>query len=245
LWRAGLNGSTSLWGGNFIGGAGTEVDLKDDLDLGRYGWFPEYEASFHMRPNWSFRYSYMRIQYKATRGPDVGNLLNIFWGNANFFALGAGVVESEWDRIINRWELVYNWFQARHAVASVFAGYSLYDDRKFLLQRAVPFPAPAMYARTRSVNMHLAHAGLSLERIIRDMGGNGTVSLNCRWSLQFLEGYFGWDGVATARVSVPMNCGRYGYLEAGWRWIVLDYDRPADKDKISMDGLTGSIGLVF
>jgi len=247
VWHAKLNGTTTLWGANTIGGAGTELDFRDNLDFDKYKCIPEYEASYHMRPNWACRYSFMRFEYKATRSAENGHPLNAFWGNANFFALvpGGGVVESQWDRIINRWELVYDWFQARHAISSVFAGYALYDDRKVLLQRAAPFPAPAVYARTRSVNMHLAHVGVSIERIIRDIGGCGTVSLNCKWSLQFLEGWFGWDGQAVARASVPMNCGRFGFMEVGWRWIVLDYDRPTDKDKISMDGLTAAAGLVF
>ncbi|MDD3472594.1 MAG: hypothetical protein PHS86_07420, partial [Syntrophaceae bacterium] len=65
------------------------------------------------------------------------------------------------------------------------------------------------------------------------------------WSVQFLDDFLGWDGQAVGRVYIPMNYGRYGYLEAGWRWIVLDRSYPANIDKTSLDGVTGAVGLIF
>jgi hypothetical protein len=93
--------------------------------------------------------------------------------------------------------------------------------------------------------MHLANAGITLERVWRDVGGGGVASLHCKWSMQFLEGWLGWDGSAVARLSVPMNCGRFGYLEAGWRWVELKRSQSTDMDRTSMDGFTGTMGLVF
>ncbi len=87
-------------------------------------------------------------------------------------------------------------------------------------------------------------AGMSIDRVIRCIG-SGTASVHCKASVQFLEGYFGWDGFATGRMTVPMDCGRFGYIEAGWRWIVLERTTPSYRDKTSMDGLMGSVGLVF
>ena len=82
--------------------------------------------------------------------------------------------------------------------------------------------------------------------MIRNLGCQGAAaSVHCKASVQFLEGFFGWDAVGTGRISVPMDCGRFGYIEAGWRWMVLERFYPTDADKTSLDGLTGSVGFVF
>ena len=36
---------------------------------------------------------------------------------------------TQWDRKIHRVELLYNWFQAPHAVSTIFGGYQLVDDK--------------------------------------------------------------------------------------------------------------------
>jgi hypothetical protein len=157
-----------------------------------------------------------------------------FFGNGVFPA-GLPIL-TKWDRLIYRWDIVYDWFQAPHAVSSIFAGYSLYDDKLAV--------SDAVGSRTRSRTFGLAFAGGSIDRVIRNVGC-GAASLHCKASVQFLEGYFGWDGIAVGRFSVPMACGRYGYVEAGWRWMALERSQPTDKDKTSLDGLTGAVGLVF
>jgi hypothetical protein len=42
-----------------------------------------------------------------------------------------------------------------------------------------------------------------------------------------------------------MNCGRYGYLEGGYRWYVLETSQPTDYEKLSLGGPTAGIGLIF
>jgi len=157
-----------------------------------------------------------------------------YFGNA-LYAANLPIL-TKWDRLIYRWDLVYDWFQAPHAVSSIFAGYALYDDKMSVSNVSVN--------RARSRTFGLAFAGGSIDRVIRNVGC-GAVSMHCKASVQFLEGFFGWDGYAVGRFSVPMDCGRFGYIEAGWRWIVLERTQPTDKDKTSLDGLAGAVGLVF
>jgi hypothetical protein len=239
LWYISLNSSTIVWGTNLIGGAASDfpgyaLDLHRDLGLRKHIYVPEYEMRCQVRPNWGLRFSFMPLNFRDNfipQGPFA-----FYFGN---FPYAPGVPTlTVWDRYIYRWDIVYDWFQACHAMSSIFAGYSLYDD-KLSVSNSV-FSSH----RSRSVTFGLGFAGMSIERVVRNIG-SGTVSCNCKASVQFLEGYFGWDGYAAGRLAVPMACGRFGYLEAGWRWIVLDRGNPTFTDKTSLDGLTGTVGLVF
>jgi len=230
LWYAKLNASTIVWGTNLAGNTGTQLDLNRDLDLSKYQYLAEYEARCQIRCNWGLRFSFMPLQYRDNTIPTQG----FFFGNT-FYSPGLSVL-TKWDRYIYRWDIVYDWFQAVHAVSSIFAGYALYDDKL-----AISNP---VFNRARSHTFGLAYAGGSIDRVIRNVG-SGAASMHCKASVQFLEGYFGWDGYAAARFSVPLSCGRYGYLEGGWRWIVLDMYQPTNTDKTSLDGAMGAVGLVF
>ena len=86
---------------------------------------------------------------------------------------------------------------------------------------------------------------MSVDRVISKVGDQGIASVHCRWSVQFLEGFLGWDGFAAGRIAIPYCRGQFGYLEAGWRWIVLDRHMPSNTDKTSLDGPIASVGLVF
>lgn len=230
LWYARLNSNTITFGTDLGGGPGTELDLKRDLGLSTHRYIAEYEGRCQIRPNWGIEFSFMPIQYRDNSTPQNG----FFFGNA-FYPAGDPIV-TQWDRFIYRWDVIYSWFQAPHAVSSIFAGYALYDDN---LRVGDDFQT-----RSRSRGFGLAYAGGSIERVIRNFCG-GTASCNCKGSVQFLDGYFGWDGSAAARLSVPMQGGRFGYVEAGWRWIVLERQYPTDADKTSLDGAIGTVGLVF
>ncbi len=232
LWYATLNGSTIIWGPNFFGGAGTELDLNKDLGLSKHQYIAEYEARCQFRQNWGLRFNFIPLAFKDNFVPTM----DFFFGNA-FYPAFVPIV-SRWHRNIYKWDLVYDWYNQKHAVSSIFAGYSLYDDKLEV--------SDVFQSRSRSRGFGLAYAGGSIDRVIRNLGCNGAAaSMHCKASAQFLEGYFGWDAMATGRISVPMDCGRFGYIEAGWRWMVLERFYPTDADKTSLDGLTGSVGFVF
>lgn len=230
LWYARFNSNTVIFGTDLAGGPGTELDLNRDLGLRNNQYIAEYEGRCQIRPNWGIEFSFMPIQFRDNSTPQNG----FFFGNAFYPAFVP--LLTQWDRFIYRWDVIYSWFQAPHAVSSIFAGYSLYDDKLTV--------SDTIQSRSRSKGFGLAYAGMSIERVIRDFCG-GTASCNCKASVQFLDGYFGWDGYAAGRLAVPMQGGRFGYLEAGWRWIVLERKYPTDADKISLDGATATVGLVF
>jgi hypothetical protein len=237
VWYPNLNSSTMQWGTlPPLGLSGSELDLHQDLHLRRHEYVLEAEVQCQLRPNWSARYSYMPISFKDNFTND-----RIFWFGNQLWPIGLPML-TQWDRRIQRVELVYNWFQACHAVSSVFGGYQLIDDK---LTVQCPQLAPFGVSRTRSGNYHMATAGMSVDRVVSQVGSQGIASVHCRWSVQFLEGFLGWDGFAAGRIAIPYCRGQFGYLEAGWRWIVLDRQMPSNTDKTSLDGPMASVGMVF
>lgn len=235
IWYASLNSSTVQWGTIPGGFLSTELDLVNNLGLRRHEYVGEYVAQCQFRCNWAVRYTFLPIHYRD----NFTNWTPFWYGNVLW---PFGQMLTQWDRNIHTWELVYSWFQAPHAVSSVFAGYRLVDDK---LQVSYPLLAGVGYSRIRSEDAHLATAGISVDKVITRLGGCATASMHCQWSAQFLESYFGWDGFAVGRISVPMNQGRFGYLEAGWKWLVLERSQPSNIDKTSLDGAIAAIGLVF
>lgn len=234
LWHTTLNSSTILWGTNTMGAAGTELDLHDDLKLDKHKWLAEWEGRYQLKCKWAMRYSFMLVQYGATQILDPTE--GFYFGN-QFYSPGVEVT-TRWDRLIHRFELVYDWFNSKHAVSSFFMGYNLYDDKLRLI-------SPTLNNhRTRARGFGLASAGMSLDRVVALVGGS-MASVHCRWSMQFLQGYLGWDGSAMGRISIPMGAGRFGYLETGWRWMVLKRREPINMDETSLDGIMISSGMVF
>jgi hypothetical protein len=65
LWYAEMQNSWIVWGTDGTGGAGTEIDLHDDLDLDRHKYIPEYEARYQLRPSWAIRYSFYSHKVRA------------------------------------------------------------------------------------------------------------------------------------------------------------------------------------
>lgn len=235
VWYASLNSSTVQWGTIPGGYLSTELDLVTNLGLRRHEYVGEYIARCQFRSNWGVRYTFLPLHYRD----NFTNWVPFWYGNVLW---PVGQMLTQWDRNIHTWELVYSWFQAPHAVSSVFAGYRLVDDK---LSVSYPLLAGAGYTRIRSEDAHLATAGISLDKVITRLGGCATASMHCQWSIQFLESYLGWDGYAAGRVSVPMGRGRFGYMEAGWKWLVLERSQPSNIDKTSLDGVIASAGLVF
>ena len=238
LWYAQMTSSTQLWGGGPGGFPGTELDLNEDLGLSRYQYIGEYEARCQLRCNWGIHFSFMPINYRDNSNPTI---LPFWWGNTVYPTLISTL--TQWDRNIYSWDLVYDWYHQKHAVSSVFAGYSLIDD-KLTISSVANAQAVNNLTRTRSRTLGLAYAGATLERVLRNIG-QATVSAECKGSVQFLEDYFGWNAQAVGRVYIPMNYGRWGYLEAGWKWMVLERTYPADIDKTNLNGVTGAVGLIF
>ncbi|MCL5126119.1 MAG: hypothetical protein M1511_16790, partial [Deltaproteobacteria bacterium] len=241
LWYPTLYRSDVIWGTNGTTGAPgglvtpfgvTPLSLVDNLNLDRNQYFGVYEGRCQVRPNWGLRFTFMPMMYRTNSNPTS---LFIF-GNVPYYTFVNTL--TIWNRYVYRAELVYDWFHKCNAVSSLFGGYMMIDDNLTISQVNLP------NNRSRSQLLGLYTAGASIERLIRDIG-SATVTTECRASVQFNNDYFGWDAVALGRIYMPMNCGRYGYLEGGYRWFVLETSQPTNYDKSTLAGPTAGVGLIF
>ena len=239
LWYPTLYRSDVIWGTNGTTGAPgglvtpfgvTPLSLVDNLNLDRNQYFGVYEGRCQVRPNWGLRFTFMPMMYRTNSNPTS---LFIF-GNVPYYTFVNTL--TIWNRYVYRAELVYDWFHKCNAVSSLFGGYMMIDDNLTISQ--------LITTRSRSQLLGLYTAGASIERLIRDIG-SATVTTECRASVQFNNDYFGWDAVALGRIYMPMNCGRYGYLEGGYRWFVLETSQPTNYDKSTLAGPTAGVGLIF
>ena len=80
LWYATLDHSTIVWGTNFFGGPGTELDLEKDLGLSKHQYIAEYEARCQFRQNWGLRFNFMPLAFKDNSTPTTPP--GFFFGNA-------------------------------------------------------------------------------------------------------------------------------------------------------------------
>ncbi len=242
IWYPTLSRSDVIWGTNGAGGPGgvnpfvlggsTPLSLVDSLQVDRNQYFGVYEGRCQIRSNWGLRFTFMPITYHDNSNPPY-----LFWfGNQPYAPLVNTL--TIWDRYIYRAEMVYDWFHKCNAVSSLFAGYMMIDDNLTISQFVFP------YTRSRSQLLGLYTGGASIERIIRNIG-SATVTMEARGSVQFDNDHFGWDAVGLGRIYMPMNCGRYGYLEGGYRWFVLETSQPTNYDKTTLAGPTAGIGLIF
>ncbi|MGC8659303.1 MAG: hypothetical protein ACP5U1_09535 [Desulfomonilaceae bacterium] len=236
VWYPTLYRSDVIWGTNLAGGPGgfgygwSPISLVDNLNLDRNQYFGVYEGRCQVRPNWGLRFTFMPLTYRTNTSPTYP----FYFGNWLYGTIYNTL--TIWNRYVYRAELVYDWFHKCNAVSSLFGGYMMIDDNLTISQ--------LITTRSRSQLIGLYTAGASIERLIRDIG-SATVTVEGRGSLQFNNDYFGWDAVALGRIYMPLNCGRYGYLEGGYRWFVLETSQNTNYDKSTLAGPTAGIGLIF
>ncbi|MEW6406167.1 MAG: hypothetical protein AB1649_30650, partial [Chloroflexota bacterium] len=88
-------------------------------------------------------------------------------------------------------------------------------------------------------------SGVDLKKCIRTMCNGGTLSCDSRAGISYLDGAIGLDVQAALRYSVPMNCGRWGYVRGGYRYLSINEDRDDLKTETNLQGGFVEFGLIF
>jgi len=160
VWYPTLYRADVIWGTNMAAGAGTQLVLNNDLQLGPNQYFGVYEGRCQIRSNWGLRFTFMPINYRTNTNPQTHPQNPFYFGNLQFGAFTNTL--TVWDRYVYRAELVYDWFHNCNAVSSLFAGYQMYDDKLTISQ----VNAAPNYSLSRSRTRGLYTAGASIERLI-------------------------------------------------------------------------------
>lgn len=194
-------------------GYDNQVDLNDDLMLPAHQVIPELNVRYQFRPHWGVQYSILGYELNGGGWP---NRQFVFGpGNTGFIYFGQNI-QTKWQHTHQRLSLVYDALRNCQASVSVSGGWVHVDDKI-----SISCQNCGNYTSTFSKGIDAAVVGLQFQRCLKTAANGGTISLDNKVSAMFIDDVEGWDVQAGARYSVPLGCGRWGYLKGGYRFVQL------------------------
>jgi hypothetical protein len=217
--------------------ANREMDLNNDLGLNEHDVLVDFTARYQFRPNWAIQYSVLGKEFNG--GTQYGNNYNYgYFGN---LLLSYGQqIQSKWTHGYQRAQLVYDAVKTCNTSVSVLGGWVHADDRIDVL---CVYCGP--WINTFSKGTDAATVGLQYQRCIKTAANGGTFSFDHKASAIFLDNVEGYDLQAGARYSIPLNCGRAGYVKGGYRLVTLNKSQSDFLYKNSLEGGFMEFGFIF
>lgn len=204
-----------------------EVDFNDGLGFPSWETLWEVSAWCQFRPNWAFYYSIMPIHleadYTSPRFP-------------------GSVFKSKWDYVYQRVGIMYTPIRTCNAALSIYNSW-VFNDEKLTTNNGSHCALNSATTWNRTRNM--VQSGVDLKKCIRTMCNGGTLSCDSRAGISYLDGATGLDVQAALRYSVPMNCGRWGYVRGGYRYLSINEDRNDVNTETNLQGGFVELGLIF
>jgi hypothetical protein len=228
--------SNYYWG--WWGNTENRTDLNGDLQLPIYAAWPQFTASYHFRPNWAIRYSGLWNQLNGGGSPNNYILFGQNWGGGYFYGQN---IQTSLQHAYHRVGLVYDAIRTDRAKVVIFTDW-VHTDSKITVGSSYYYYGGSP---TWSNSVNAAMAGLEFQRCIRTAPNGGTLSWDCKAGGIFLDDTVGGDLEAGARYSIPLNCGRLGYVKAGYRLVDL---KKTQNDFVFKNTLAGGFmegGFIF
>lgn len=220
-------------GFGFLGGYGEDIDLNDDLKVPEHAVVPEFNAAYRFKPRWSMRYSIMPMVMEQSGTPNR----QFTFGGHNFNT--SQTVKTKWERTVQKVGLVYDPVKTYRSRISVFADYVRLDDKLSVLD-------PSCCTERMDTDLNMAMAGLEFEKCLKTGRFWNTLSLVCKAGVAFGDNALGSDIQTAVKYSIPLGCGRWGYVKGGYRF--LTYKQKSSDARMmdtAMEGGTVQMGLVF
>lgn len=213
-----------------------ELDITDDLGLPKHPVLGEYSAYYQINWNWSIYYSIMPINLSTT----TTARRNFYFGNWAPVPAGSQI-HTEWNFIYQRLGLMYTAINTCNASLSIYTAW-LYNPQQFKVSCSVCPNWPASTVdRTRQMLM----SGIDLKKCIRTLCNGATLSCDTKVSIGYLDNTLALDIQPGMRFSVPLNCGRWGFIKGGYRWLNFDENRNDLKMNVYLEGGFAEAGLIF
>ncbi len=226
---------TVQWPALVLGIPATPLDLNDDLGIPSHQTLLEYSGRYQFRPHWAIYYSIMPISLEGTATPER----TLYFGQ---FPIPAGVpVHTKWDFLYQRVGLMYQPIVSCNATVSIYSAWLFNDQRVQSSNALCPLSPCSRVDRTRNMVM----SGIEMQKCIRTLCNGGTFSCDNRIGLGYLDGTFAMDLETGFRFSVPMNCGRWGFVRGGYRLINFTEDRNDLRLDTVLEGGFVEGGLIF
>jgi len=215
-----------------------KADFNDDLNLPKNTAWLDLSARYQFRPGWAFRYS---VLFNNLSGGGMPQNMFIFgnnWGSG--FVWWGWNLQTQWQHAYHRLGLVYDAIRTPTSLVSVFAAWVHTEDRIDLNCTACGY-----WTTTFSKSGDSASAGIELQKCLKTAANGGTLSSDIRAAAIFLDNVEGWDVQLGGRYSLPLNCGRWGYVKGGYRFVSLNKSQQDLLLQTSLEGGFVEGGLIF
>jgi hypothetical protein len=225
------------WGGGWWGWT-NEADFTDDLQLPAHQAVPTWSIAYQFRPNWGIRYSGLALV--ANGGGQPSNYF-MFGPSQNYGYIGYGMgIQSKYEHAYHRVGLLYDAVKSPRACASLFADWVHAEDRISVFSSSY-----AGQVSVFSKGTDAAVTGIEFRRNMKTTANGATLSCECKAGAIFLDDVEGCDIQGAARYSIPMNCGRSGYVKGGYRLVELKKGQNDFLLQAAVEGGFMEFGFVF
>ena len=213
-----------------------EADLTDDLQVPKSQAIFEFTASYQFRPSWALRYSLILNEANGGGRPER----QFRFGPSQNYIFYNDDLNTKWEYGYQSLGLVYTAVRSCSSTLKVYADWLHSDDK---ISVNCSFCGNRNYIF--SVGGDSAIVGLELDRCLQSNWRGGTFSLNTKAGFIFLDDVEGWDIKLGMRYSIPLGCGRGGFLGGGYRYFDYKKSTSAYLWKHALEGGYLEMGFVF
>ncbi len=227
------------WWGAGSWGWTNEADFTDDLQLPAHQAVPTWSITYQFRPNWGVRYS--GLAFAANGGGQPSDYFMFGPSQQYYGSYGYGMgIQSKYQHAYHRVGLLYDAVKSPRACATIFADWVHAEDQISLFSSSYAGQISVFSKGTDAAIM-----GIEFRKNMKTTANGATLSCECKAGAIFLDDVEGCDLQGAARYSIPMNCGRSGYVKGGYRLVQL---KKGQNDFLLQDAVEGGFmefGFVF
>jgi hypothetical protein len=199
------------------------VDLNDLLGIPAHEVVPEFTLRYQFRCNWAFRYSLLGGEFAGGQNDwwASGNQQYCFGPNTSGFGSLQGQ-QSKWEHLYHRTGLVYDAIKTCSSVTSVFWDWVHTDDKISVACSQCGGNQTRIFSKSGDSMI----VGLEFQRCLKTAYNGGSLTSNYKAGFIFYDNVEGWDVQMGLRYSIPLGCGRWGYVEGGYRFVEVKKSQP-------------------
>jgi hypothetical protein len=217
------------------------TDFANNLGLPAHQVIPEVNAKYQFRCNWALQYTGLGTEIKGGKWVDNWFIFGFQGGGGSPQLWSPGQqVQSRWQYSYQKVGLVYDAVKNCKASISLFGGWAHADSRI----DANCFNC-GNWQSTLSKSIDTAAVGLELQKCMTTAPNGGTFSCEAKAVGMFGDDAAGVDVQVGGRYSIPVNCGRWGYMKGGYRLIDLKKSQNDFAIKTALDGGFVEMGFIF
>jgi len=218
-----------------------QADFTDSFGLPAHQVIPEVNAKYQFRCNWGLQYSGLWTEVKGGKWVDNWFYFGFQGGGSTPQIWSPGQqIQSRWQHGYQKVGLVYDALKSCKATLSLFGGFMHADDRI-----DANCYMCGNFQNTFSKSMDTAAVGVEFQKCVATNFNGGTFSCDAKATALFVDDVEGVDVQAGGRYTIPMNCGRWGYMKGGYRLIDLKKGPSDYVLKTALEGGYLEMGFIF